>query len=397
MQLHRFEYSCYARFVQSVIELAGVPCELVDVAFGDRDALATLTGGYIQVPVLVTDGGAVLTDSRRIVETLVRDDARFAPLVPAAHAGPIWAYVDWMASGFEDVCFRIATPGLRHRFKTAWERALFVFIKERKYGSGCVDAWKRDGDALFARVVELLQPTVATLAERPFLFGGSPTVADAALHGQLVMLDFGAADRVAALPPEILAWKHRFEERLGPPPYGRPAREHRATATLDANLAAGAAPPRTAALEMIVVRTRMHERAVTETIELAPGRGLAGDRWRPPGAGDQEVSIMDARVAAAIAAREDWPLFGDNLFVDLPVDEAALAAGSRLAIGDTVLEITSYPHLGCRKFMARFGPDALRWVNGKPVRAERRRGVYARIVSPGVIKLGDRVRVLPPG
>jgi MOSC domain-containing protein YiiM len=144
-----------------------------------------------------------------------------------------------------------------------------------------------------------------------------------------------------------------------------------------------------------VVRTRTHERAVPDAIELAPGRGLAGDRWTPPGAGDQEVSIMDVRVAAAIAAREDWPLFGDNLFVDLPIGEAELRPGTRLAVGETVLEITGYPHLGCRKFMARFGPDALRWVNARPVRAERRRGVYARIVTAGTIRLGDRVQVQP--
>jgi glutathione S-transferase len=395
MQLHRFEYSCYARFVQAAIELAGVPCELIDVPYTDREDLAALTGGYIQVPVVVTDGGAVLTESRRIVETLVRDDARFARLVPPAQAGPIWAYVDWVLNVFEDVAFRLATPGLRLRMPTPFARGLFVFIKERKYGAGCVDAWKRDADHLFARVVEMLGPTLATLEAQPFLFGAAPTLADAALYGHIVMLDFGAADRVAAMPATLLAWKQRFEAALGPPPYGRPAREHRPTAALDAALAAAAAAPRTGTLDMIVVRTKMHERAVPDTVELAPGAGLPGDRWKPKNAADQEVSIMDVRVAAAIAHREDWPLFGDNLFVDLPIGEADLQPGHRLAVGDAVLEITAYPHLGCRKFMSRFGPDALRWVNAKPVRPERRRGVYARIVTAGTIRTGDRVQRLP--
>ena len=57
MRLHRLDYSCYARFVQSTLDLAKVPFELVDVRYGDRDALATLTGGYIQVPVLELDDG----------------------------------------------------------------------------------------------------------------------------------------------------------------------------------------------------------------------------------------------------------------------------------------------------------------------------------------------------
>ena len=62
------------------------------------------------------------------------------------------------------------------------------------------------------------------------------------------------------------------------------------------------------------------------------------------------------------------------------------------AFGDTILEITDHPHLGCRKFMARFGPEALRWVNAKAHRAERRRGVFARVVSGGTIRVGDAVR-----
>jgi len=397
MRLYRFEYSGYARFVQAAFDLAGVACELVDVPYGNRDELATLTGGYIQVPVLVTDGGDVVTDSRRIVAALVRDDARFSALVPTAEAGPIWAYVDWVASGFEDVAFRLAAPGLRYRFRSPSERALFVFVKERKFGAGCVAQWKRDADALFERLVELLAPTVTTLERRPFLFGASPCLADAALYGQLVMLDFGAPDRVAGLAPALMAWKRRFEARLGPAPYGRPAREHRDTAALDAALAHASDAPRAGTLDLIVVRPQMHERTIADSVALVPGGGVAGDRWLAQGVADAEVSIVDVRVASAIAGRDEWPLFGDNLFVDLPIGEADLRAGDRLAIGEAVLEITSHPHLGCRKFLARFGPDALRWVNAKPHRADRRRGVFARIVTGGTIRAGDAVRVLRAG
>ena len=128
----------------------------------------------------------------------------------------------------KSTAFRLATPSLAERFATPFERGLFVFVKERKYGPGCVIEWARTADELFSRLEQLLAPTAETLGARPFLFGKRPTLADAALYGQLAMLDLGAADRVSALCPELLAWKRRLEEKLGPPAYGRPARAHRA-------------------------------------------------------------------------------------------------------------------------------------------------------------------------
>jgi glutathione S-transferase len=395
MRLHRFPYSCYARYVQAALDLAGVPCEIVDVPFGDRGQLAALTRGYIQVPVLEKDDGAVLTDSRRILETLVREDARLASLVPVGEAGPVWAYADWIMSTVEDVAFRLASPFLARRFTNPFERALFVFIKERKYGAGCIEEWKAGAGGLFARLKELLEPTARTLEARPFLMGTRPTLADAALYGQMAMLDIGAPDRVAALTPSLLAWKLRLEEKMGPPPYGRVARAHRGRADIERVFAERGSAPRTGLLEHIVVRTAMHERACPSEVTLDPTQGLVGDRWLATnGKPKAQLSIMDVRVAHALADREDWCLAGDNLFVDMDLSESALAPGVRLRVGGAALEITDEPHLGCRKFSARFGAEALLWVNEKASLPSRRRRVYARVLEGGAVRVGDAVRPL---
>ena len=391
MRLHRFAYSGYSRFVQATIELAHASCAVVDVPFGDRDELARLTNGYILVPVVELDDGTVVTDSRRIVETLVRDDARFAPLAPAADAAAIWAYVDWAGGQLEDVAFRIASPGIQYRFPRPWERALFVFIKERKFGPGCVDAWYRDADNLMARMHELLAPTVASLKSRPFVLGDAPTIADAALYGQIVMMEFGKPDRVATLAPEILAWRMRLEDKMTALPYGRRAREHRRLAAMDTALASANATTaaRTGRLDLIVLRTAVDHRACPEEASLMREAGIAGDHWSVGGKASAQVSLVDIRVAGAVAHRDDWQLMGDNLFVDLDISEAALRPGDRLALGGALLEITDEPHRGCRKYMSRFGPEALRWVNAKEPAGHRRRGVYARVIEGGAIRVGD--------
>src|SRR5262245_39421986 len=211
MKLYRLEYSCYARKAQMVLDLLGLDYECVEVTFGDRSELAELTGGYIQVPVLVDDGGRVIVDSRAICAELV-ESGRGAKLVPSPWEGPIWAYADWCDGPLEDVMFRIATPIARQRhFTDPWERALYVFVKERKFGRGCVDEWERGREGLIARARELLGPSCQTLAQQPFLFGTEPTLADAALYGQVVMLEYVDPSLPERLGHELPPWMRRVE------------------------------------------------------------------------------------------------------------------------------------------------------------------------------------------
>lgn len=48
MRLFRFDYSCYARKAQMALDLCGADYEIVDVPYGDREDLATRTGGLIK-------------------------------------------------------------------------------------------------------------------------------------------------------------------------------------------------------------------------------------------------------------------------------------------------------------------------------------------------------------
>src|SRR3954470_13289261 len=182
MKLYRLRYSPYARKVQMLLDLLRQPYELIEVSYGERNELAALTGGYIYVPVLVDDAGKVLCESRLICEQLLGSPAESA-LVPSPFAGPIWAYQDFVDGPLEDVLFRISTPAVRDAWPTPFERALYVLIKERKFGAGCVDAWLKERPALIAKARHLLAPTFSTLKKTPFLFGQTPTLADAALYG----------------------------------------------------------------------------------------------------------------------------------------------------------------------------------------------------------------------
>jgi MOSC domain-containing protein YiiM len=99
---------------------------------------------------------------------------------------------------------------------------------------------------------------------------------------------------------------------------------------------------------------------------------------------------MNARVAELVAGgTERMPLAGDQLYLDLDLSVDNLPVGSRIRIGDAVLEVSEDPHLGCAKFVERFGAEAMRFVNSRIGRRLRLRGVNTRIVVPGAIRLGD--------
>jgi hypothetical protein len=155
-------------------------------------------------------------------------------------------------------------------------------------------------------------------------------------------------------------------------------------------------------LELIVCRPVIDERAVLGIGELTQQDGLVGDNWlarggpRKDGAPPDEavqLTLINTRLIDLVAqSRNRWPTAGDQLYMDLDLGLDNLPTGSRLAIGNAIIEITAPPHLGCSKFSSRFGIDALRFVNSPMGKQLRLRGAHARVVQPGHIRPGDLVR-----
>ena len=172
---------------------------------------------------------------------------------------------------------------------------------------------------------------------------------------------------------------------------------------IEAGLAHVLASPRDQGkLEAIVIRPEEDQRQVCTLAYLSPEGGVEGDRWvtssslrLPDGRPDPraQVSLMNARLLRMIAGSDERiSLAGDNLVVDLDLSEANMPVGQKLSVGEVVLEITDVPHTGCQKFARRFGPDAVRFVNGADRRSLHLRGVYARILRAGTLRVGDVLR-----
>ena len=160
-------------------------------------------------------------------------------------------------------------------------------------------------------------------------------------------------------------------------------------------------PKNNGVIELIVRRPKVEEREVLEQGELDLEAGLVGDCWKTRGSSrttngfghpDMQLNLMNSRIIDLIAQdKERWKLAGDQFFVDFDLSEENIPPGTRIAIGTAIIERTEIPHLGCRKFIDRFGKDAMKFVNSKIGKSLNLRGVNAKVIRPGIVKKGDRI------
>lgn len=162
------------------------------------------------------------------------------------------------------------------------------------------------------------------------------------------------------------------------------------------------APKNEGVLELIVRRPQIDDREILEVGELDVAEGLVGDNWRVRGSSrttdgtsnpDMQLNIMNARVIALVAQDKDrWQLAGDQLFIDLDLSTDNLPPGTQLSLGSAVIEVTNQPHTGCKKFLTRFGKDALQLISSPVGKQLQLRGINAKVIQSGTIKAGDVVK-----
>ncbi len=162
------------------------------------------------------------------------------------------------------------------------------------------------------------------------------------------------------------------------------------------------APADHGVLAMIVRRPKIEMREVLQEGQLDLAEGLVGDVWKARWSSltadgtahpDAQLNVMNVRVVDLVAQdKARWALAGDQLFVDFDLSEQNVPPGTRLSIGAAIIEVTAVPHNGCKKFVARYGLDAMVFVNSPVGKELHLRGINAKVVQPGTIRTGDVVK-----
>ena len=181
--------------------------------------------------------------------------------------------------------------------------------------------------------------------------------------------------------------------------------QHLSTTELEAGLDdIRDAPKDAGVVHLIVRRPETLEREILDEGQLDTVEGLVGDNWKARGSGQTadgsadpecQITIMNSRVTQLVAQDKDrWHLAGDQFYVEMDISKENLPAGTRLAIGDAVLEVSAKPHTGCGKFVERFGADAMKFVNSAVGREMCLRGINTWVIQSGAVSVGDTVRKL---
>jgi MOSC domain-containing protein YiiM len=123
-----------------------------------------------------------------------------------------------------------------------------------------------------------------------------------------------------------------------------------------------------------------------ETARVSPDGGIEGDRYGGRAGGKRQATLIAREDLAAVAAFLGRPVVEPRLtrrnLVTEGINLVALK-GRFIAIGEAVLEVTDECH-PCSRMEEELGPGGYNALRG-------RGGLTARVVKPGLIRLGDPV------
>lgn len=212
--LYDMEHSPYCVAIRQVLRALGLPWETVWVDNWNRAPVIEVTGGaYYQIPVLV-DGDAVVYPGSKVARDIsyfLNDRYAGGRLLPKETLGLQEIVIDYIENDLEGIAFRICDPDYQDTVTDLVANTMITRHKERKFGVGCVDQWRRERDSLIRQATSMLMRFETVLQHKAFIFGDQATYADFALYGVLWNMTHLGRDPLPVGLEATSAWRVRLE------------------------------------------------------------------------------------------------------------------------------------------------------------------------------------------
>ncbi|MDB6022939.1 MAG: glutathione S-transferase [Pedosphaera sp.] len=213
LELIQFPWSPFCIVQSRILEFAGAPFKIINVSSTDSSQVWRLTRKrYYAVPVL-KDGPRVLFETGNDTQVIAKylDYKLRLGLFPADLEGVqsiIWRCIE---NEIEEMCFKLNDAYWQENVPPA-EQLAYLRHKERKFGHGCLDQWRRDQKTMVAELTRRLLPFEEMLLDRPFLLGARPHFVDFDLYGMLGNFLYSGHYRLPASHNRLKKWHRRIAQ-----------------------------------------------------------------------------------------------------------------------------------------------------------------------------------------
>lgn len=213
IELVQFPWSPFCIVQRRILEFSGAKFKIVNIPNGERSLVWKLTKQrYYQVPV-IKDGRQVIfeTDGESQVIAKYLDSKFQLGLFPAELEGVqsiVWRYIE---SEVEDVGFRLTDIYWKEIVEPS-DQLRFLRHKERKFGRGCLDQWRKDQSKMLTELTRRLLPFEEMLIAKDFLIDDRPRFVDFDLFGMLGDFLYSGHYELPREHTKLAAWHKRMEK-----------------------------------------------------------------------------------------------------------------------------------------------------------------------------------------
>jgi len=210
IELIQFPWSPYCLVQRQILEYSGVRYKTTNLPrTGDRNLIWRLTREQSYGVPLIKDGNRVIFESGEETQDIAKylDRKLKLDLFPAELEGLqaiLWRYIE---NEVENMTFRLNDAHYRE-FVVKVDQVSYVRHKERKFGRGCLDHWRRNDGELFKKLEDSLVPFEQMLQTGPYLLGSKPRFVDFELYGMLENLRFSGHYQLPQTHINLQKW-HR--------------------------------------------------------------------------------------------------------------------------------------------------------------------------------------------
>jgi glutathione S-transferase len=216
IELIQVPCSAFCIVQRRILEFSGAPFKTTNIPNQDRSLVWKLTKQrYYGVPI-IRDGKNVIfevaDDSQVIAKYL--DEEMELGLFPAKWRGVqsvLWRFIE---NGIEGATFRLNDIYWKENVPTS-EQLQYLRFKERKFGRGCLDRWRKDQKVWLKRLEELLIPFEIILTHQDYLLDDKPHFVDFDLFGMLENFLYSGHYHLPKRHKQIREWHRRMTTLKG--------------------------------------------------------------------------------------------------------------------------------------------------------------------------------------